>query len=135
MATTTRTETVTSAVIHILPNDEARVPTQDVVINSEQPKQVSWGGDTLDNENLGRKSSKVCCIYHKRRAFAESSSESSSNSDTDDGEGAKKALRQRKSSTSKKKICRKDGQTSRCFNSPDVSQLSRQPLAAPKDQK
>jgi protein phosphatase 1 regulatory subunit 11 len=36
----------------------------------------------VDNEGLGRKSSKVCCIYHKPREFGESSSEEDS-SDSD----------------------------------------------------
>lgn len=43
----------------------------------------------IDNEGLGRKSSKVCCIYHKAREFGESSSEDDSSSDdssdSDDG--------------------------------------------------
>eukprot|EP00013_Stygamoeba_regulata_P013888 CAMPEP_0177667248 /NCGR_PEP_ID=MMETSP0447-20121125/22017_1 /TAXON_ID=0 /ORGANISM="Stygamoeba regulata, Strain BSH-02190019" /LENGTH=151 /DNA_ID=CAMNT_0019173457 /DNA_START=121 /DNA_END=576 /DNA_ORIENTATION=- len=38
--------------------------------------QVHWTNDVVDNEHLGRKSSKVCCIYHKPRRFDESSSES-----------------------------------------------------------
>ena len=33
--------------------------------------------DVLDNEGLGRKSSKRCCIFHKQRAFGESSTDSS----------------------------------------------------------
>ena len=32
-----------------------------------------------DNEGLGRKSSKRCCIFHKPRAFGESSTDSSDN--------------------------------------------------------
>eukprot|EP00899_Mesostigma_viride_P023027 jgi/Mesvir1/3909/Mv19852-RA.1 len=39
-------------------------------------KSVSWTQDTVDNEGLGKKSSKKCCIYHKPRAFGESSSDS-----------------------------------------------------------
>ena len=31
----------------------------------------------LDNEGLGRKSSKRCCIFHKQRAFDESSTDTS----------------------------------------------------------
>ena len=27
-------------------------------------KNVSWTEDTVDNESLNRRSSKVCCIYH-----------------------------------------------------------------------
>lgn len=37
-----------------------------------------------DNEGLGRKSSKRCCIFHKQRAFGESSTDSSDNNDDDD---------------------------------------------------
>ncbi|XP_069775447.1 E3 ubiquitin-protein ligase PPP1R11 [Narcine bancroftii] len=39
-------------------------------------KKVEWSSDTVDNEHLGRRSSKCCCIYEKPRAFGESSSES-----------------------------------------------------------
>jgi len=40
----------------------------------------------VDNEGLGRKSSKRCCIFHKQRAFGESSTDSSeSDSDNSDG--------------------------------------------------
>jgi len=45
---------------------------------------VQWAEDVVDNEGLGRKSSKVCCIYHKPKGVEESSDESSSSdSDTD----------------------------------------------------
>ncbi|KAF8233331.1 hypothetical protein L208DRAFT_1267424 [Tricholoma matsutake] len=49
---------------------------------SEQ--RVAWDEDVVDNEGCGRKSSKICCIYHKPRKFDESSSEESS-SDSDSG--------------------------------------------------
>nr|XP_033772819.1 E3 ubiquitin-protein ligase PPP1R11 isoform X2 [Geotrypetes seraphini] len=39
-------------------------------------KKVEWSSDTVDNEHMGRRSSKCCCIYEKPRAFGESSSES-----------------------------------------------------------
>ncbi|KAK5053274.1 hypothetical protein LTR84_002248 [Exophiala bonariae] len=42
---------------------------------------ITWAEDVVDNEGLGRKSSKVCCIYHKAREFGESSSEDDSSSD------------------------------------------------------
>lgn len=50
-----------------------------------------------DNEGLGRKKSKRCCIFHKERDFGESSTDSSDNNDSDDdgsessGNGSKKA--------------------------------------------
>jgi len=37
----------------------------------------------VDNEGAGKKSSKICCIYHKPKQFDESSSEESSDSDSD----------------------------------------------------
>ncbi|XP_068603577.1 E3 ubiquitin-protein ligase PPP1R11 [Brachionichthys hirsutus] len=47
-------------------------------------KKVEWSSDTVDNEHLGRRSSKCCCIYEKRRQFGESSSESEGEDDDDD---------------------------------------------------
>ncbi|KAJ1734216.1 Type 1 phosphatases regulator ypi1 [Coemansia biformis] len=57
------------------------------------PRRVQWTGDTVDNEYLDKKKSKVCCIFHKQRAFGESDSDSESsscsNSDSDsDGPNA-----------------------------------------------
>ncbi|XP_072777227.1 E3 ubiquitin-protein ligase PPP1R11 isoform X2 [Taeniopygia guttata] len=36
-------------------------------------KKVEWSSDTVDNEHLGRRSSKCCCIYERPRPFGESS--------------------------------------------------------------
>merc|ERR1711966_158160 len=44
---------------------------------------VSWDQSVVDNEGLGKKSSKRCCIFHKQKAFGESSTESSE--DEEDG--------------------------------------------------
>lgn len=60
--------------------------------HSSTGRSVQWAEDVVDNEGLGRKSSKVCCIYHRPKAVDESSDESSSDSDSDSGseqEGAK----------------------------------------------
>jgi len=51
--------------------------------NRGQRPRIKWAEDVVDNEGLGRKSSKVCCIYHKAREFGESSSEEDSSSDSD----------------------------------------------------
>jgi len=37
----------------------------------------------VNNEGMGRKSSKRCCIFHKQRAFGESSTDSSGEEDDD----------------------------------------------------
>ncbi|KAJ9076175.1 Type 1 phosphatases regulator ypi1 [Entomophthora muscae] len=42
--------------------------------------RVRWGDDVIDNEGLGRKKSKVCCIFRKQRQFGESSSSDDSSS-------------------------------------------------------
>ena len=39
----------------------------------------------VNNEGMGRKSSKRCCIFHKQRAFGESSTDSDYDSDKSDG--------------------------------------------------
>ncbi|KAI9711421.1 MAG: hypothetical protein M1812_007166 [Candelaria pacifica] len=44
---------------------------------------IRWAEDVVDNEGMGRKKSKVCCIYHKPRAVGESSDESSDSSSSD----------------------------------------------------
>uniref|UniRef100_A0A0W0G5S0 Type 1 phosphatases regulator n=1 Tax=Moniliophthora roreri TaxID=221103 RepID=A0A0W0G5S0_MONRR len=46
-------------------------------------QRVVWSDDVVDNEGCGRKSSNICCIYHKPRRFDESSSEEDSDSDSD----------------------------------------------------
>ncbi|EEB09775.1 protein phosphatase inhibitor [Schizosaccharomyces japonicus yFS275] len=45
-------------------------------------RRVHWSQNTVDNEHLNKKKSKICCIYHKLREFDESSSEES---DSDSG--------------------------------------------------
>ncbi|WWC89198.1 uncharacterized protein L201_004116 [Kwoniella dendrophila CBS 6074] len=47
-------------------------------------QKVVWSDETVDNEGMGKKKSKICCIYHKPKAFDESSDESSCSSDEGD---------------------------------------------------
>ena len=53
------------------------------------PNYILRDEGVIDNEGLGRKSSKRCCIFHKQRAFGESSTDSSDydSSGSDDGKG------------------------------------------------
>mmetsp|Transcript_7985 Transcript_7985/g.18840 ORF Transcript_7985/g.18840 Transcript_7985/m.18840 type:complete len:233 (-) Transcript_7985:2-700(-) len=48
-------------------------------------KVVKWGEDVVDNEDMGKRKSKKCCIFHKRKKFGESSSESEGYSSTESG--------------------------------------------------
>ncbi|KOC17481.1 ppp1r11-prov protein [Aspergillus flavus AF70] len=50
-------------------------------------RHIRWSEDVIDNEGMGKRSSKVCCIYHKARPVGESSSESeSSDSESSDAD-------------------------------------------------
>lgn len=51
---------------------------------------VDWQEGTVDNENMGKKKSKKCCIFRKPKPFDQSSDESSwEDPDPSDGEGDK----------------------------------------------
>ena len=50
-------------------------------------RRIQWAEDVVDNEGLGRKSSKVCCIYHAPKEVGESSSEEDSSSGDSDSSG------------------------------------------------
>jgi len=61
--------------------EEVVVPPAEptVVLRLRKPRtsrEVHWAQDTVDNEGLGKKKSKCCCIYEKPKTFGESSSES-----------------------------------------------------------
>ena len=45
--------------------------------------RVTWNEDVVDNEGMGKKKSKICCIFHPTREFGESS-DSDSDSESDD---------------------------------------------------
>ncbi|KZM25071.1 Type 1 phosphatases regulator ypi1 [Ascochyta rabiei] len=53
----------------------------------DERRHIQWAADVVDNEGMGKKSSKVCCIYHAPREAGESSDESSDSSESsDDGD-------------------------------------------------
>jgi len=51
---------------------------------TSQGRRIQWAEDVVDNEGMGKKSSKVCCIYHKPKGKGESSDEDSSSSSSSD---------------------------------------------------
>lgn len=76
------------------PAPEIRIPDGTLILRgaSNTNRRVTWGEDVVDNEGLGRKKSKICCIFKKQREFGESSSESDSSDDdsgSDSDEGGK----------------------------------------------
>lgn len=73
-ATGTTTITTSEAVEHESP---AQGPSNSAVLRlKKDKKKVKWNNDTVDNEHLGRKKSKCCCVYKKPHNFGESSSDS-----------------------------------------------------------
>jgi protein phosphatase 1 regulatory subunit 11 len=57
------------------------VQRQPLVLKLKKPqtdKKVQWEEGVVDNEFMGRKSSKCCCIYTKPSKFGESDTESDS---------------------------------------------------------
>lgn len=57
---------------------------------------VTWDESVVDNEGMGRKSSKRCCIFHKQRPFGESSTDSSDEEEGDGGKNKKRIARPKK---------------------------------------
>ncbi|KAH8590321.1 phosphatase inhibitor-domain-containing protein [Bisporella sp. PMI_857] len=50
-------------------------------------RHVQWAEDVVNNEGLGRKKSKVCCIYHApKQNIDDSSDDSSSDSSSDESD-------------------------------------------------
>ncbi|KAI9892264.1 MAG: hypothetical protein M1814_001723 [Vezdaea aestivalis] len=70
------------------PGTETRtLPTLRLRGAAQEPdRRIRWAEDVVDNEGMGRKKSKVCCIYHKPREVGESSSEESSSSSSEDSD-------------------------------------------------
>ncbi|KAF2004835.1 hypothetical protein P154DRAFT_425828 [Amniculicola lignicola CBS 123094] len=87
MAAQTASQNSGSRTIHIRPQPVLRLsaPSGTLRLRAEpaEERHIQWAEDVIDNEGMGKKSSKVCCIYHKPRAIDESSDESSSDSSSD----------------------------------------------------
>ncbi|KAB5556442.1 hypothetical protein DKX38_007351 [Salix brachista] len=53
-----------------------RQQQQTLTLRLNRPKKkVSWKEDTVDNEYMQKKSSKICCIFHKEKPFDEDDSD------------------------------------------------------------
>lgn len=77
-ASVTTTTTTTTPILHLRSAEEKK----------KAKSNVKWEDDVVDNENLNKKKSKICCIFHPNREFGESSDSSSGeSSDDSDGEG------------------------------------------------
>ena len=68
-----------------MPLSAPAAPLTLTLTTAPAPPRVTWETGVVDNEGLGRKSSKRCCIYKKPSAWDETSSDESG----DDGRGAR----------------------------------------------
>ncbi|KAF2704792.1 hypothetical protein K504DRAFT_484943 [Pleomassaria siparia CBS 279.74] len=82
---TTASNTRTIEVVEPQPVLRLSAPSGTLRLRPEptEERHIQWAEDVVDNEGMGKKSSKVCCIYHKPRVVGESSDESSSDSSSD----------------------------------------------------
>lgn len=71
-------------------NNDPSVPSATLRLRASpstaEDRRIRWAADVVDNEGMGKKSSKVCCIYHKPKEPGDSDSsdsDSSSESDSD----------------------------------------------------
>ena len=62
--------------LRLKPNENQRNSTTD-------QKRVKFSEEVVDNEGMGRKSSKCCCVYHKPHTYDQSSDSSDSDGETD----------------------------------------------------
>lgn len=65
---------------------------------SQLTKKVSWTEDTVDNETLGRKKSKCCCVYQKPRQELDESSDSESEGECEHCSGHVEAKHKKRTS-------------------------------------
>ena len=97
---TTGSQTTTTTQSNLRVREEPPVVLHLQAVSNPDERRVSWDEKVIDNENMGKKSSKgtltimefdtdwwlVCCIYHRPRQFGESSSDESSSSSSDDSD-------------------------------------------------
>lgn len=69
----------------------------------QERRGIRWAEDVVDNEGMGKKSSKVCCIYHKPHEPGDSDSDSSSSSSDSDSDDEPDLSRARKAGGSGRK--------------------------------
>ncbi|KNC97380.1 type 1 protein phosphatase-activating protein YPI1 [Spizellomyces punctatus DAOM BR117] len=84
----TGSRTITVQEEQLLQQPSTQIPNAGTLLlrgGNLSERRVQWDENVVNNEGMGRKSSKVCCIYRKPHSIDESSdSESSSGSESDD---------------------------------------------------
>ncbi|KAM3145643.1 hypothetical protein pb186bvf_002189 [Paramecium bursaria] len=82
MQNQSQTQTITEQpIIVILQNHQEAQPIQPKIKKQKNKGRVQWTEDTVDNEDLNRLKSNICCIYKKPRSEQSSSSDTCSSDD------------------------------------------------------
>ncbi|CAD8113262.1 unnamed protein product [Paramecium primaurelia] len=81
MISQAQTITQTSQTILHLTNSQQNEIQQQQQIKKTKKNSVQWTEDTVDNEDLGKLKSKICCIYHKPHAEESESSDTCTSDD------------------------------------------------------
>jgi len=74
-----------STVVTVDENVPTPSVTEEVIELGDRTRErphVQWTTDTVDNENMGKKSSKCCCIYKKKKKWDEDSDSDDSDCET-----------------------------------------------------
>lgn len=72
----------------------------------KERKSVQWTEDTIDNENMGRLKSNICCIFHKQHGSESDSSDTCTSDDETNGlERDRISKKKHKEVCSKRKGC------------------------------
>ena len=103
-ATRTGTQTITQT------NAGPSIPIPTLRLRAErgERRHIQWAEDVIDNEGMGKKKSKVCCIYHKPKEPGESDSDSdSSSSDGSDNDDEPDLSRAQKTGGPSRGRCRR----------------------------
>lgn len=58
------------------------------ILKPRELKKVKFSEDTVDNEHMGKRKSKICCIYHRPRLNPDDTSEDSCSSCDEKGKNA-----------------------------------------------
>lgn len=75
---------------------------------SKSRRNVSWKDDVIDNENMNKKKSKICCIFHPQREFGELSTDESSDSSSDSSDSDSNSGHNSKQNDDDDKCCNHD---------------------------
>ncbi|KAF2479969.1 phosphatase inhibitor-domain-containing protein [Neohortaea acidophila] len=80
----TATPTTTQTIVQTDAGPSIPIPALRLRAEPEEQRRIQWADDVVDNEGMGKKSSKVCCIYHKPKEPGDSDSSDSDSSSEDD---------------------------------------------------